>query len=97
MNFTLPGAIKQIHFYQLRNKINPFYRDLSPWRLQFLDAPTTTFDRLEQEEMDRELGETPWNGFQEQIQLTKTGKLWRFPVDNEYGTNLTEQDYRVLS
>ena len=47
--------------------------------------------------MDRELGETPWNGFQEQIQLTKTGKLWRFPVDNEYGTNLTEQNYRVLS
>ena len=52
----------------------------------FEDAPTTLFDQLQQDELDRVVGETAWHGFHEQIELTKTGKLWRFPVDNEYGS-----------
>ncbi len=29
----------------------------------------------------------PINGFEEMITLTKQGKLWNFPIDNEQGIN----------
>ena len=33
----------------------------------------------------------PTNGFEELIQLTEAGKLWRFPVDNEQGMEREQQ------
>ena len=32
----------------------------------------------------------PYNGFEEAIKLTKEGKLWKFPIDNEQGEDLTD-------
>ena len=36
------------------------------------------------------LGGIPQNAYEEQIELTKQGKLWQFPIDNEAGTSKTE-------
>jgi hypothetical protein len=37
------------------------------------------------EELSTEKKTIPNNGFEEMINLTDEGKLWRFPIDNEQG------------
>ncbi|XP_015789121.1 28S ribosomal protein S31, mitochondrial-like [Tetranychus urticae] len=44
-----------------------------------------TWKRLRDEEMDLEFRKPPKNAFDEMIQMTKEGKLWSYPIDNEAG------------
>lgn len=43
---------------------------------------------MDKENIRRCLGGLPKNGFEEMIQWTKEGKLWKFPIDNEAGKHL---------
>lgn len=43
------------------------------------------WDALEQNDLKNLPLRLPLNGFQEMIQLTEQGKLWRYPIDNEQG------------
>lgn len=46
---------------------------------------TPTWDELALREMALTVTHPPENAFEEQIQWTKQGKLWKFPIDNEIG------------
>lgn len=43
------------------------------------------WNRLREEEMDLAFRKPPRNAFDEMVQLTREGKLWSFPIDNEAG------------
>lgn len=45
----------------------------------------STWKSLEQRELELISNQAPRNFFQEMIQWTESGKLWTFPIDNEYG------------
>ena len=54
------------------------------------NRPTNVLGKGLWEERDTELGYLaqgglPRNAFEEQIEWTKQGKLWTFPIDNEAG------------
>ncbi|CAG5126749.1 unnamed protein product [Candidula unifasciata] len=38
---------------------------------------------MDAEQLRKALGAVPRNAFEEMIQWTKEGKLWKFPIDNE--------------
>lgn len=44
-----------------------------------------TWKRLSDEEKDLEFRKPPRNAFDEMIQMTREGKLWSYPIDNESG------------
>jgi len=46
---------------------------------------TPTWDALAEREMRLSVSHPPENAFEEMIQWTKHGKLWKFPIDNEIG------------
>lgn len=50
------------------------------------------WEKLISEELDLSVHCVPENGFEEMIKLTKEGKLWHFPIDNEQGL---EQEAQV--
>ncbi|XP_043504838.1 28S ribosomal protein S31, mitochondrial [Polistes fuscatus] len=56
-----------------------------------IKEPTTTIPELstwaflEKRELDLIANHPPQNIFQEMIQWTESGKLWKFPIDNEIG------------
>ena len=53
-------------------------------------APALTlFDKLMAEELSDTVGLLPVNSFDEMITWTERGKMWRFPVDNEFGKWVT--------
>lgn len=41
---------------------------------------------LHQKELQLAVTHPPANYFQQMIQWTETGKIWKFPIDNEQGT-----------
>ena len=43
---------------------------------------------IEREKTEQILNLPPTNAFEEMIQWTNEGKLWRFPIDNEQGLYL---------
>lgn len=43
------------------------------------------WESLEKRELDLILDQSPINVFQEMIQWTELGILWKFPIDNEIG------------
>lgn len=45
----------------------------------------STWKSLQQRQLDLMSNQPPRNVFQEMIQWTESGKLWTFPIDNEYG------------
>jgi small subunit ribosomal protein S31 len=50
------------------------------------DAPKLQiWDRLMNDELQESVAQTPRNMFEEMIQWTEEGKLWRFPINNEQG------------
>ena len=49
----------------------------------FRFAEPTLFDRLRDAEGSRRAQALPTNGFEDLINLTKEGKIWKFPIDNE--------------
>ena len=59
------------------------------------------FDAIDHEEM-QQLGRfPPDNAFEEQVELTRQGKLWHFPIDNEQGrlkgmTSLIDAETEIL-
>lgn len=44
-----------------------------------------TWSRLAKQDLDRSAIKIPSNGFEELIQLTEEGRLWKYPIDNEQG------------
>jgi hypothetical protein len=44
-----------------------------------------TWKRLRDEELKTLVTHPPTNAFEEMIQWTEQGKLWKYPIDNEYG------------
>ncbi|XP_061193401.1 small ribosomal subunit protein mS31-like [Saccostrea echinata] len=50
------------------------------------DPTDNLWYQLEREEHERLVNNrVPYNGFEEMIQLTKQGKMWHYPIDNEQG------------
>lgn len=43
------------------------------------------WEKYEQDELNRISSIPPRNAFEEMIQWTKDGILWKFPIDNEQG------------
>lgn len=43
------------------------------------------WDTWEREQLQFLTSKYPTNAFQEMIQWSKEGKLWKFPIDNEQG------------
>lgn len=43
------------------------------------------WDTWERDELQLSFSKYPTNAFQEMIQWSKEGKLWKFPIDNEQG------------
>lgn len=43
------------------------------------------WNQLVREDAENSFFRLPLNGFEEMIQLTNQGKLWRYPIDNEQG------------
>lgn len=65
----------------------------------FLDQSLTVspiWDKYEQEELARISSIPPRNAFEEMIQWTKDGILWKFPIDNEQGSPLTNDHIHSL-
>nr|SVE75707.1 EOG090X04UC [Daphnia hispanica] len=59
-------------------------------KAHFLEESTAvsglaTWDMLYEKELELAVTHPPANGFQQMIQWTKQGKVWRFPIDNEQG------------
>lgn len=52
----------------------------------------STWESLEQRALDLISSKSPGNVFQQMIQWTESGKLWTFPIDNEYGM---EEEHNV--
>lgn len=49
------------------------------------------WNKLNEDEMKLSYIRLPLNGFEEMIQLTEEGKLWKFPIDNEQGLDAEHQ------
>lgn len=50
-----------------------------------------TWNKLLKNDVENSPIRTPLNGFEEMILLTEQGKLWRYPIDNEYGMDREKQ------
>lgn len=50
-----------------------------------VESSLPVWDQLEEREMRLARIVSPRNGFEEMIRWTEEGKLWPFPIDNEYG------------
>lgn len=46
------------------------------------------WEALHEEELQRSVSHPPDNAFVEMIQWTNQGKLWTFPIDNEFGKEI---------
>ena len=51
----------------------------------------STWSRLVRHDLDNAALGVPLNGFEEMIQLTEEGKMWKYPIDNEYGLDEGKQ------
>ena len=60
------------------------YKEMKQW-----PAPKPgileTWDKLQAQELKALYTQAPRNAFEEWIQWTEQGKLWKFPIDNEQG------------
>ena len=44
------------------------------------------FSRIEAEHIQAACKKSPCNAFEEAMEWTQEGKMWKFPIDNEQGT-----------
>lgn len=51
--------------------------------------PNKTWQRLYKRDLRLATTHPPSNYFQQMILWTEQGKLWKFPIDNEQGSNIT--------
>jgi small subunit ribosomal protein S31 len=58
-----------------------------------LDKTSPIWEKYEQDELTRISSIPPRNAFEEMIQWTKDGILWKFPIDNEQGEWIR---YRII-
>jgi hypothetical protein len=54
-------------------------------KIFLLDKTSPIWEKYEQDELTRISSIPPRNAFEEMIQWTKDGILWKFPIDNEQG------------
>ena len=69
-NENLPDASSTARF---REGLDPNFRFAQP----------SLYDQLRDAEGRRNVESVPTNGFEDLIQLTNEGKIWKFPIDNE--------------
>lgn len=66
----------------------------------FLDQSLTVspiWDKYEQDELARISSIPPRNAFEEMIQWTNNGILWKFPIDNEQGSSLIRRFSQIIT
>lgn len=50
-----------------------------------------TWNQLLETDLKNLMQRVPLNGFEEMIRLTEEGKLWHYPIDNEFGLDQEKQ------
>lgn len=68
-----------------RKRLGVFSPDIPQDSTEATIAGPTLWDTEFADQLVRSTNNTPRNGFEEMIQWTKEGKLWRYPIDNEAG------------
>lgn len=49
------------------------------------------WNKLQADQIQATQMRIPLNGFEEAIQMTEEGRLWKYPIDNEYGMDAEKQ------
>lgn len=88
-----PSIIRQLKEKERKEKSEKQRKRIEKAKESFIDIkePMTNlpklsmWESLEKRELDLILNQSPVNVFQEMIQWTESGILWKFPIDNEIG------------